>query len=79
MVFTGTHSALCQTWMVDVKTMGGVHVVQDAGRVINHERIHCHIEGCRLLHRAHPPRFRSYRMDCQTVEGKSVVQEIDLI
>jgi len=40
---------------VDGEATGGIYVVQEAGRMINHERIYCHIEGCRLLHRAYSP------------------------
>lgn len=65
--------------MVDGKEVGRVHVVQKAHHLINYERIHCHIEGCRLLDRTHPSRFKSDRMGCQTVEENPLVQEKDLI
>jgi hypothetical protein len=64
---------------VDAEAVGGDHVVQKDNRMINHERVHCHIESGRLFHRAYSPRIESYGVDCQTVEEKPVDQETYLI
>ena len=50
MAFPFKPSSVRQTRLVDGQALGGIHVVQEIYCVINYERVHCDIEGPRLLH-----------------------------